>query len=68
MITEKKTKTVSVRMDPADYELLDYLAYNAGLTVSEYIRILCAASVNGVKKAIREGKVTDEDLKAVQRN
>ena len=65
MLQDNKDKKISVRISEKDYEYLAVAAYMAGMTVSNYIRTLCDASINAIKISEVKGQVKLEDFKAL---
>lgn len=65
MISEKKEKKICVRMSECDYDYLHAVSYMAGMTVSQYVRILVQATVSAAKVQEQQGAFKLEDLKAI---
>ena len=65
MLDENKDKRITVRFSESDYKYLALIAYMTGMTVSQYIRTICAGVINAAKLSEKEGKITDEDFKAL---
>lgn len=65
MITEPKTKRLTIRLTESDFDYLRVVSYMAGMTLSQYLRTLCDASINAVKVAESEGKVNIANIKTL---
>lgn len=66
MKTERKTKTVQVRLTATDFEWLNKAAYSMGTSASALVRQLVQMSINAVKmsdKALKEAKQKAEENK-----
>lgn len=61
-----KDRKISFRINQADYDYLEALAFMAGVSVSRYIRMLIDGSVNACRIAEKEGKINLENVKAVR--
>lgn len=58
-------RSVTLRFSSEDYTYLYCLAHVAGMTVSQYLRVLAQASITAAKVAEQKGDVNFEDLKAL---
>lgn len=65
MIKDKKDRRVEVRMSDLDYEYLHALAFLAGMTVSQYLRVLVNGSVAAAKAQEIKGAWKLEDVKTL---
>jgi len=63
-----KNKTIKFRISEEDYYLLYYLACNANMTVSRYIRFCFTKPLASVKAQLDKGILTDEDIKTICNN
>ena len=60
-----KEKSVTFRLSEEDFENLKFVSNMVGMSVSQYIRSLAYSSISAVKVLKSQGKVTNEDFKAV---
>lgn len=65
MIQDKKDRSVTIRMNSADYDYLAAVSYVAGMTVSAYLRTLAQATVNAAKTQEKQGALNIADIKAL---
>lgn len=61
----EKEKSVTFRLSEEDFLNLKFVANMAGMSVSQYIRSLAYSSISAVKVMKSQGKVSNEDFKAV---
>lgn len=61
----EKEKSITFRVSEEDFLNLKFVANIAGMTVSQYMRSLAYSSISAVKVMKSQGKVKDEDIKAV---
>lgn len=61
----EKEKSITFRVSEEDFINLKFVANIAGMTVSQYMRSLAYSSISAVKVMKSQGKVKDEDIKAV---
>lgn len=45
IVSENKTKSITIRMTQSDYEAITELAFNDNRTVSDYIRLLLSKTI-----------------------
>lgn len=64
-LTDNKTKSVTIRVSPKEFEYLQAVAYMSGMTVSKYVRTIIDSTVNAAKLQERAGRLNLEDFKAV---
>lgn len=60
-----KEKSITFRLSEEDFNSLKFVANMVGMSVSQYIRSLAYSSISAVKVLKSQGKVTNEDFKAV---
>lgn len=68
MLEQEKDKRITFRISESDYRYLSAVAFMAGMNVSKYLRSLCDASINAAKITERQGKLSIEDVEAIQHN
>ena len=68
MIDQKKDRRITVRIAESDYKYLAAVAYMAGMSVSNYIRMIARASISAAKVQERKGAFKIEDIKAILDN
>lgn len=61
----QKEKSITFRISEEDYSNLKFVSNMVGMSVSQYIRSLAYSSISAVKVLKSQGKVTNEDIKAV---
>lgn len=61
----EKEKSITFRVSEEDFNNLKFVSNMVGMSVSQYIRSLAYSSISAVKVLKSQGKVTNEDIKAV---
>ena len=65
MVTKKKDKVVSLRMNIEDYKLFKIAAYTIGLNPSKLMRMLANSCINAIRIQIQKGQIDIEDFQAI---
>lgn len=60
-----KEKSITFRVNQEDFESLKFVSNMVGMSVSQYMRSLAYSSISAVKVLKSQGKVKDEDFKAI---
>lgn len=68
MIDNKKDKRITIRLSETDYDYLQAVSYMAGMTVSQYMRMLAQASISAAKVQEQKGAFKLEDIKTICNN
>lgn len=65
MVDLKKDKRITLRISESDFDYLRAVSYMAGMSVSQYLRMLTQASISAAKVQEQKGAFKLEDIKAL---
>ena len=68
MIDQPKTQRITIRLSDENFLYLKAVAYMAGMSVSEYMRVLAQSSITAAKVQEQKGVWKLEDFKTILDN